>query len=222
MSLLNGPFTITEKTGPDTYKLSDESQETIVVHPDRLQLFTGSSDPINTPITTPSVTKNEFFPINEGQGPAEGPSPLPESIEIKSFLDPEEVLHEPDHHQRPRHTCPNTKTKAMAPSISHISVPPAKPVDPDTEKHHSYPTVISQTNTPIYPLLSLLFLGLLGVSAYVTIEPSILNPLQCPHHLTSYIFYVFDNLISQNKSISTQKEILNCTSNLQNYSWDTG
>ena len=120
----------------------------------------------------------------------------------------------------------------MTPSISHISVPPAKPVDPDTEKQHSHmdsTPVISQTSTPtrnklrlFYPLLSLLFLGLLGVSAYVTIEPSILNPLQCAHHLTSNIFYVFDNLISQNKSISTQKVILNYTDNLQNYSWDTG
>ena len=182
MSLLNGPFTITEKTGPDTYKLSDENQETIVVHPDRLQLFTGSSDSINTPNTTPSVTKNEFFPINEGQGPAEGTNPLPEPNEIKSFLDPEEDLHEPDHHQIPTYL----NTKAMTPSISHINVPPAKPVDPDTEKQHSYmdsTPVISQTSTPtrsklrlFYPLLSLLFLGLLSVSVYATIGPSIMNP----------------------------------------------
>ena len=60
VSLLIGPFTITERTGPDTYKLVDKDQLTVVVHSERLQLFTGSSDSINTPITTPSVTKNEL------------------------------------------------------------------------------------------------------------------------------------------------------------------
>ena len=83
VSLLNEPFTITEKTGPDTYKLFDKNQETMVVHPERLQLFTVSSKhSINTPITTHSVTKNEIFPINEGQEPTEGPDPLPESSDL--------------------------------------------------------------------------------------------------------------------------------------------
>ena len=134
----------------------------------------------------------------------------------------------------------------MTPNISHISVPTAKPVDPDTEKQHSHmdsTPVISQTSTPtrsrlrlFYPLLSLLFLGLLSVSAYVTIEPSIMNPydyqydqqhgilnlLQPTHHLPSNTFYVFDNLISQNKSMSTQKVFHNGTQCQQKYSWDTG
>ena len=153
MSLLNGPFTDTRKTGPDSQK---------------------SNHSINTLITTPSVTINEIFPINEGQVPTEGPDPLPESSdllnEIKSFLDPENDLQETDHHQLPNHTYPNTKTITMTPSISHISDPPAKPADSDIDKHHSYPKkgpskdstpVITQNSTPtrskprlFYPLIS--------------------------------------------------------------------
>ena len=103
----------------------------MVVHSERLQLFTGSSKhSIKTPITIPNITKNEIVPISERQEPTEGPDPLPESSdlldEIKSFLDPEKDLNEPDFNQLPNHTYSNTETITMTPSISHISDPPAK------------------------------------------------------------------------------------------------
>ena len=89
----------------------------------------------------------------------------------------------------------------MATDISH-SVPPAKTSDLDIDEQHSYPEkepsmdstpVISQSSTPtrstlslFYPLISLLFLALLGVYVYTTSEPSIMNPYDSQH--------VFDQL----------------------------
>ena len=109
VSLLKGPLTDTRKTGPDSDK---------------------SNHSIDTLITASNVTTDDIFPIKKGQITTEGPNPLPKSSdlldEIKSFLDPEKDLNEPDFNQLPNHTYSNTETITMTPSISHISDPPAK------------------------------------------------------------------------------------------------